>query len=232
MTVDSAKKPRRGRWFAAAAMLVLVAGIVIWQFAPIDHLATGSETRSITLECDYVKFRQIMVRKNATAAIVAHGGMKLIDEQIHDLSLDTSRDDRPILNAIRGRSKSDLTAIKEITVSLDDPMLQADRLVLRQQAEITETEMTSESKSKQPAGRLKRYETTLHARPQGDTTIVDLGVSLDVLVRVPKVFRFKADQGVQDAAVDAVEGQRQAIEAFIAKHQDKRMIVPELGFGK
>lgn len=229
MTVDSQNSSHRRLWIAIASLLIAVFGIAAWQLSRIDHLATGENQRTITIDCEYGKFRQIMVRKNATAAIVAHGGMTLIDEQIHDMTLDTSRDERPILNAIRGQSKSDLNAIKEITVSLDDPMLEADRLVLRQEADITETGMTSVSKSKGPAGRLKRYQTSLRARPDGDTTVVDLSVELEVLVRVPKFFVYKADEGVQQAAVDAIDSQSEALKSFIAEHSDKRMILPNLG---
>ena len=229
MTVDSQNHSRRLVWIAIAVLLVPLAGFAGWRLSRVDHLATGAEQKTITIDCEYGKFRQIMIRKNATAAIVAHGGMTLIDEQVHDLTLDTSRDDRPILNAIRGQSKSDLKAIKEITVSLDDPMLEADRLVLRQESEITETQMTAESTSKEPAGRLKRYQTSLYARPEGDKTVVDLSVELDVLITIPKFLAYKADEGVQEAAVDAVGGQSEALKSFIAKHRDKRMILPDIG---
>ena len=216
----------RLRWIAAAGALLILGGLVAWQLRPVDYLASGADSRTLVIDVPYAKFRQIMVRKNATAAIVAHGGMTLIDERTDDISVDTSGDDRPILNAILGRSQTDLSAVKQITVSLEDPMLEADRLVLRQQSDITATGMTSTSKSKSAAGRLKNYQTSLSAEPSGEQTTVTIAVNLDVLVNVPKWFTHKADQGVEQAAMDAVAGQTESLQSFIAEHADKRIVLP------
>jgi len=216
---------------AGVVALIVAAGlgVSIWSFSLVDYLASGKQEKSFVVDCDFAKFRQIMVRKNATAAIIGRSGMTLLDEKIQDVQLDTSGDDRPLLNAILGRSKSDLTAIKQITVKLDDPAIDADKLVLRQQATIQPDLMNVVTKSKEPSGNLESYETTLEAQPSGDRTEVKLMVALSVRVKLPKMFTSRADTQVQRSALDAVTEQERSITAFIAQYADERLILPELG---
>ncbi len=210
------------------ALVLVLAALIAWQLRSIEHLATGQQQRSFVVDCDFAKFRQIMVRKNATAAIVGHTGMRLINEQIEDVMVDTSQDDRPLLNAIRGVSKTEVSAVKELTVQLEDPTLEANELVLEQNADIQPDRIDVITVSKRAAGRLKHYQTTLDAKPDPEGTRVVLTVELDVLVKVPHFFKHRADAGVQQAADDAITGQAAAIEAFIARHADELLILPEL----
>lgn len=213
-----------------AGSVLLLAGMVAWQLRPIEHTALGQAKATVILDCEFEKFRQIMVRKNATKAIVGDSGMKLLEERVLDIDLDTSRDDRPLLNAIRGKSKTDLVAVKQLTVQLTDPMLEADELVLRQDADIQEHRIHVETQSKRPAGRLQQYMTTLDAFPDDDgaATRVELSVDMNVVIRVPKFFRHKADEGVQQAAEDAIAGQETSIKDFVALYADERFIIPDL----
>ncbi len=209
--------------------VISIGGVIVWKASIVEHVATGNRSQTFTLDCDFDRFRQIMVRKNATAAIVGHSGMKLLDERVQDIALDTSMDDRPLLNAIRGRSKSELSAIKLLTVRLDDPTLEADELVLRQVADIEPGRIDVVTKSTGPAGRLESYTTTLHAEPDAQTTKVTVTVGLTVRVEVPKLFVSRADDRVQQAADDAISGQQEAMKQFIIQHADERLILPELG---
>ncbi|WP_146595964.1 hypothetical protein [Novipirellula galeiformis] len=212
--------------------------MVAWSGWSVEHRATAYQDRSIVVDCDFAKFRQIMVRKNATAAIVEHSGMTLLDERIQDVALDTSGDDRPLLNAIRGVSKTDVAAVKQLTVQLDDPTLEASELVLRQNVDIQQDSFHVTTVSEGPAGRLENYKTTLDAVPNeaeaGTTeavaggTRIKLTVEMTVRVKVPRLFRHRADAGVQDAADDAIQGQADAIEQFIARYADDAFILPEL----
>lgn len=219
---------RRTIIIIAIAVVLVLAALIAWQFRSIEHLATGQQQRSFVIDCDFAKFRQIMVRKNATAAIVGHTGMRLIGEQVEGVMLDTSQDDRPLLNAIRGVSKTEVAAVKELTVQLEDPTLEANELVLEQNADIQPDHIDVITASKRAAGRLKHYQTTLDAKPDPEGTRVVLTVELDVLVKVPSLFKHRADAGVQQAADDAINGQAAAIEAFIARHADELLILPEL----
>ena len=208
--------------------LLVIAGFAFWQLRSVDHLTPGKAESSFVVDCSFEKFRQIMIRKNATKAIVGDSGMRLIDERVLDVDLDTARDDRPLLNAIRGRSKTDLAAVKELTVELDDPMLEADELVLRQTADVKETSMQARTVSRRPAGRLEEYETTLDAEPDENGTRISLSVSMKVRVAVPNYFRHLADAGVQQAAEEAIEGQQKSIKEFVELYADERFIFPDL----
>ena len=169
-----------------------------------------------------------MVRKNATAAIVGHSGMTLLSEKVQDIELDTTRDDRPLLNAIRGKSKSEVKAIKIITVGLDDPTLEASELVLRQVANIHTSEIDVTTQATGPAGRLEQYSTTLNAQPDSQGTQVTISVEMRVRVKVPMLFVSRADVRVQQAADAAINGQTAAIKQFIIENADQRIILPDL----
>jgi hypothetical protein len=56
-----------------------------------------------------------------------------------------------------------------------------------------------------------------------------LTVDMNVRVKVPKLFVSRADERVQQAADEAIAGQAQAMQQFVAQHADKRLILPELG---
>ncbi|TWU35210.1 hypothetical protein Q31b_53060 [Novipirellula aureliae] len=213
---------------AVAAGVFGCVAVAAWVFSRVDHLASGYQTRQFTIACDFDKFRQILVRKNATDAIVARSGMTLLNEKVVDVSIDTSEDDRPLLNAIRGRSKSSLAAVKEITVSLADPALDTNELVLWQYADVESDKMNIVTESKQPAGNLQHYETTLEARGEDGKTSVNLSVGLQVQVRVPRLFTSRADAKVQRAADDAIEEQASSIESFVLEHAGERLILPKL----
>lgn len=212
----------------AALVALVFVGCVAWQLRSVDHPAVGQATRDFVVDCSFDKFRQIMIRKNATKAIVGDSGMRLIDERVIDVDLDTSKDDRPLLNAILGRSKTDIAAVKELTVGLDDPMLEADELVLRSHVEIDDDSMQVRTVSRRPAGRLEEYETTLGAQPDENGTRINLSVDMKVRVAVPHFFRNRADAGVQTAAEEAIEGQQRSIKDFINQFADERFIFPDL----
>ncbi|QDV45075.1 hypothetical protein Enr13x_49480 [Stieleria neptunia] len=212
--------PRVGTTVAIVSLVVAVIATAAWALRPVSHLAIGAHQTRFVVQCDFDKFRQIMVRKNATAAIVGRSGMELIDVKIRDLQVDASADDRPLLNAIRGKSKMNLDAIRQIRVRLDDPAIDADELALRQQAAIEADSMNVVTKSIAAAGNLESYETTLGARPSDDGTEVQLTVEMKVRVDVPKLFTSRADARVQQAAEDAINEQARSIEMFIAEHAD------------
>ena len=94
----------------AGVVILALAGGAVWAFTPIPVTAEAQQQREFQVDCQYPKFRQIMVRKNATRAIVENGGMQLKSEQLGDVQLDLSADDRPILNAIRGKSRAEVAA--------------------------------------------------------------------------------------------------------------------------
>lgn len=223
----SSRYPKAYLVIGIVAAIIAVA-IVIWKASVVEHLSSGVSKQTFTVDCEFDRFRQIMVRKNATAAIVGHSGMTLLSEKVQDIELDTSRDDRPLLNAIRGKSKSEVTAIKIITVGLDDPTLEASKLVLRQVANIHTSEIDVTTQATGPAGRLEQYSTTLNAQPDSQGTQVTISVEMRVRVKVPMLFVSRADVRVQQAADAAINGQTAAIKQFIIENADQRIILPDL----
>lgn len=228
---------------AIVTVLAVIAAVGFWQLSPVEHLTQGVYSETFLVDCDFNKYRQIMVRKNATKAIVGNSGMELLEEQIQDLDLDTSGDDRPLLNAILGKSKTELSAVRLLTVSLNDPHLEADQLSLKQHADVKPERMHVRTESIKPAGRLESYKTELVAVPtdevasdQGSSdqdlshrgTEVTLSVQMQVRLRVPKLFTGRADAEVKQAAVDTISEQQASIKQFVAEHADARLILPEL----
>ncbi len=209
------------------AILACVA-LAVWQLKPIQHVSSASSDREFTLECDFAKFKQIMVRKNATKAVVAHGGLSLLRESVDDITLDTSKDDRPLLNAIRGTSKTELSATKTLTVRLDDPHIKNTDLTLRQVADVDTDRMHVETASIGEQQSIKRYATTLTAMPDGSRTRVQLSIEMKIEVSVPKLFVGRADSEVQRSADDAIAEQQQAITSFVIENADKKFIFPNL----
>tara|TARA_R110002049_G_scaffold285698_1_gene466758 strand:+ start:172296 stop:173033 length:738 start_codon:yes stop_codon:yes gene_type:complete len=228
--VTSLTETRRHKRFTVAliaTLLVTAVALGYWMLKPVEHLASGAQQSTFVIECEFDKYRQIMVRKNATKAIVGNSGMELIEEKIQDVEIDASADDRPLLNAIRGKSKTELSAVRLLTVSLNDPQLESDRLVLKQHADIRPEAMHVRTKSIKPAGRLQSYQTELTAVPHSGGTEITLNVSLEVRLNVPKLFTSRADAEVQQAAIDAITDQEESITQFVAEHADARIILPE-----
>lgn len=215
-------------WLVAIALVLLGIAPAAWSLRPVGYLASGSQTKTFEIDCSFARFRQIMVRKKATAAIIAHSGMTLLDEKIAGLQIDARGDDRPLRNALRGKSKTNVSATTEITVQLDDPAVRADHLVLRQQADIQPDTFHVITRSKSPAGNLEDYETTLMARPAGEKTLIELSVALHVYVRLPKFFTSRADAGVQQAADRAIAEQAASITALVNQYAGDLLILPEL----
>ncbi|MGB7343553.1 MAG: hypothetical protein WBD20_05040 [Pirellulaceae bacterium] len=208
--------------------VLLVAAFLAWQLRPLPYLATAKQTQEFDLQVSYDKFRQIMVRKNATKAIVSHGGMKVLNEGVDDLKLDLSKDDRPILNAILGKSKAEVDATKILTVEINNAQIDTEQLTLRSRALVNSERLHVESKSVGEQGQIKNYVTVISAAPAGDATRVELSLEMAIQINVPKMFTGRADAGVSNAAQAALAEQQAAITAFIIEHADEKLVLPQL----
>jgi len=228
MNVKKKTKGSTTVWLALLIASLLIAGGVCWSLWPVNHTASGTSQRDFTIDVDFDKFRQIMVRKNATEAIVAHSGMKLLNEKVVDLSIDLPKQKRPILNALLGRSKAELTASKQITVSLASPDIAAQELTLNQHSQIDAEQMDVISEASEPAGNLTAYSTRLHATKRDAGTKVELTIAQTVNVRVAKIFVAEADRRVRQSAAKSTEEQEKAIRAFIGSYQNDAIILPDL----
>ena len=159
---------RKWRWPTRVYWLLFstIIGLgMIWALFPAIHISKGSSQRTFEVEVDFDTFRKILVRKNATKAIVNHAGMQLADQQIDNLSIELPQQDRPILRALLGKANANLSATKEIVVILSDPNVDAKELVLTQHADISPEFMVVQTKSTKPAGNLKSFESRLRKCP-------------------------------------------------------------------
>ncbi len=120
---------RRSRW-----PIVTIVGLAIFAlimaFRPVNRALEVREELSFKVPDAYPRVRAVLVRKDATRAILEHKGMRLLDEQIRAVQVDTSQDARPLLNAILGNSQTELHAEKLITVEVNDPYASTDQLEL------------------------------------------------------------------------------------------------------
>ncbi len=234
MSVSSTKNPNGSSprywkgFLGIAGGVIIILSFIAWGFWPVEHKSTASSQQQFTLEVDFDKFRQIMVRKNATKAISAHSGMKLLDEQVGDFELEIPEQKRPLLNALLGQSRAKLSAQKQITVSLNDPYLDADHITLTQLADVQPDSMSVRTASTEPAGNLTKYTTELSASRLNAATTVTISIDQTVQLHVPRLFTSRADRQVQQAADKAIEEQHQAIRDFIAEHVNERIIMPDL----
>ncbi len=218
MAISTTQHTRLGQiatWLIVGlASAMSLAGVGVWQIAPCEFQGSASAEFTGEIAVPYSEFRTMMVRNNATESIVEHGGMELVDEEVLDMEIDLSRDNRPLLNAILRRSKSCVTASKRLTVAVNNNDIRAENLHLLQDAKITPECIDVNSVSEEAAGDLKFYRTTLHAEPNGEATSVTISVELQLCKELGKLFHPEAQQRLEDAAQETVTQQHAALVQF------------------
>jgi hypothetical protein len=216
----------------ALVVTLLVAGIVVAIFLSlawrVEHQAKAETRREFSLDIDFDRFRQILVRTDATASIVEHAGMKLVENSIATMDVDLSNDPRPLRNAIRGVSHANVLATKKLKVQLNNNELNANELDLVQNAQIHPNEILVTTESEQPTGNLQAYRTTLSAVRDGPATSVTLTHNVIVNVRVSPLFVGIADAKVEEGALRSVEEQEQALRELVHRYADQRVILPKV----
>lgn len=203
-------------------------GIGAWGLSRSEHSLRGVAERSFTMDVEFDKFRQILVRTDATAAILEYGGMKLVGETTDAIDIDLSNDSRPLRNALRGKSKANVSAIKHLIVQLNDPQLKATELLLSQDCKIHPDSIQILTTSDQPAGELKVYNTTLDAVKASHGTEVRLSMDMTVDVAVSRFFLSQAQSRVKQAAEKSMEEQERAIRSLVTGFDGNTLILPNL----
>ena len=203
-------------------------GFCAWGISRSEHSIRGVADRSFSMDIEFDKFRQILVRTDATAAILEHSGMKLIDEKTDAVDIDLSNDSRPLRNALRGKSKANVSAIKRLTVQLNDPQLKATELLLSQDCQIHPDSIQIHTTSDQPAGELKVYNTTLDAVKGSHGTEVRLSMDMTVNVVVSRIFLSQAEARVKQAAEKSMEEQERAIRSLVSGFEGKTLILSKV----
>ena len=203
-------------------------GFCAWGLSRSEHSLCGVAERSFTMEVEFDKFRQILVRTDATAAILEHGGMKLVDEKTDSVDIDLSNDSRPLRNALRGKSKANVSAIKRLTVQLNDPQVNASELLLSQDCQVHPDSIQIHTTSDQPAGELKVYNTTLDAVKASHGTEIRLSMDMTVDVVISRFFLSQAEARVKQAAEKSLEEQEKAIRSLVSGFEGKTLILPKV----
>ena len=211
-----------GWWLGIACVGGL--GFGAWGLWKTECAVRVEADRKFSLDVDIDTFRQILVRTNATAAIIEHGGMELVNETTETVDIDLSNDSRPLRNFLRGKSKANVSATKHLTLRINDPQLNATELLLSQNCNIQPEKIHIVTSSDQPAGELSVYNTILEAVKAGNGIDVTLSIEMTVVVRVPRVFLPQAEARVHQAAEKAVEEQEAAIRSVVNK-VDRSVVV-------
>ncbi len=215
-----------GWWLSIA----LIGGIVLaaWGLSRSEHALHGVAERSFTMDIEFDKFRQILVRTDATAAILEHGGMKLIDEKTDGVDIDLSNDSHPLRNALKGKSKANVFAIKRLTVQLNDPQVNATELSLSQDCQIHPDSLQILTTSDKPAGELKAYNTTLDSVRASHRTEVKLSMDMTVDAFISRIFVSQAEARVKKAAEKSLEEPESAIRSLVSSFDGKTIILPKV----
>ncbi len=213
-----------GWWLGLACVGGL--GFGAWGLSKSDCAVKGIAERSFTIDVDFNTFRQILVRTDATSAIVEHGGMKVIDESTDSVDIDLSNDSRPLRNLLKGKSKANVAATKHLTVQLNDPQLKATELKLSQDCKIQPDKIHIVSIADQPAGELKTYRTSLDAVKVNGRTEIRLSLDMTVDVCISRLFLPQAEARVKQAAEKTMEEQESAIRSLVSKFERDAIIVP------
>ncbi len=99
----------RRNWWPIVTIVGLAIFALIVAFRPVNRALEVREELSFKVPDAYPRVRAVLVRKDATRAILEHKGMRLLDEQIRAVQVDTSQDARPLLNAILETVKRSFT---------------------------------------------------------------------------------------------------------------------------
>lgn len=218
----------RIKWPVVA--IISLAAVALWlAFRPVHRSVEVSEQIAFRIPDAYSRVRAVLVRKDATRAILEHAGMRLIDQQIRGVQVDASQDRRPLLHAVLGNSQSELNAEKLITVEVTDPYASTDRLELLQTAVIEPEQLRVDTRSTGRRGNLTHYETSLHANSDGVDTAMTLTLAMGLQIEVPWVFSWRVPADAQLSAQQQLQGQRDAILSLMAKSANEAIILPELG---
>ncbi len=217
-----------GLWLGLSCAVVLILAAFLL-FRTEETTVRANVQRQFTLPVEFDNFRQMLVRTDATQSIVEHGGMKLLDKSIESLHIDLSRDSRPLLNALKGKSKADLSARRRLTVQMIDPQLEANELSLTQIAEIHPDNVNVLTASDRAAGKLEAYQSKLEAVKANGESEVKLATQMAVVVRVSPLFLSVAKARVAKAASDGLRDQEAAIRDLVARHDERSFILPTLG---
>lgn len=208
-------------WMTLATCLLGGVGWLAWAFVPCEFHSAGEASLDADLMVPFDEFRTLLVRDNPSKSIVEHGGMQLVDEETLDVQVDLSNDRRPLINALRRKSKSTVQAQKRLTISVENAEIGPTRLVLIQDIQISPEQVEIVSESVEPSGELTFYRTTLQALPNGDSTKIHVSVEIELNKKLSWLLHAQARSRLNIAAKDSANEQVEAIREFAMQHAQR-----------
>jgi hypothetical protein len=208
-----------GIWFASCLGIIGATGAGLWNVVPCECRAISKYEDSRVIDIAYQDFRTLIVRNDATKAIVERDGFMLVDQEILELKIDFGDDKRPILNALFGKSKSNVKASKRLIVGLNDANAGADKLVILQNSRITPQEVSVESNSEYRCGDILKYVATLNARPVDAATSVRVAIEIEISKPLSPFLHSIAQTRLDRQVKESVDKQVIAINEFVQEHR-------------
>ncbi len=215
------------QWAAIAVLVGIVVLFLVIGLRPVDRTIAVSHSLEFKVPETFARVRAVLVRKDATKAILEHRGMRLLNVQLRSAQLDTSQDDRPLINALLGQSQSELNAEKLVTVEVTDSHAGTAELQLLQIAEAGPEKLDVVTQATHPQGNIQRYETHLLATPTGTQTSMSLDLVMEIRIRVPWLFTWRAQSEADWSAEQQLQEQRVSLTQLIAESADEAIVLPE-----
>jgi hypothetical protein len=218
------KLKRKTLGFLLGVVATLAAVFVLSLVFREEYPSRQTAKRTFMLDEDFTAVRKILVRNDAAKQIVTMGGSsEYISDDMESIGLDAGKPLDELLNpdwrlhvngTLRVRTKDDYVGRHEIALAQD--------------IEITPDFLHSESRLKEPKGRLKEYDMkTYFDRDQSSGNArVSLELTQQILTEAPFWAHGIADRRVRQSAEKTLANQEAAIRKLIAEHIEDVPLFP------
>jgi hypothetical protein len=218
------KLKRKTLGFILGVVATLAAVLVLSLVFRDEYPSRQTAKRSFVIDEDFTSVRKILVRNDGAKQIVTLGGSsEYIDDDMESFGLDSGKPLDQLLNpdwqihvngTLRVRTKDEYVGRHEIALAQD--------------IEITPDFLHSESRLKEPKGRLKEYDMKTYFDRDAETgkTRVSLELMQQILTDAPFWAHFIADRRVRRSAETTLANQETAIRQLIAEHIDDVPLLP------
>lgn len=192
---------------ACTAVASAAGYFVVW---PTVVESSASESRSHYSPLSYEEFRTRLVRGDFTPMLIESAGCTLVESEVLNREIDVSTDPRPLLNALKRKSKSTVKQTQSLTIELANNNLEASTLRLFQSAEICAKHFTITVTLQAPAGILADYHYEIQGAPEGEGTRLTFKLDAKVKKEISSIAHPWVPQKVQEGVEEALERQSEA----------------------
>lgn len=192
---------------ACTAVASAAGYFAVW---PTVVESSVSESRSRLSPLSYEEFRTRLVRGDFTPMLIESAGCTLIESEVLNREIDVSTDPRPLLNALKRKSKSTVKQTQSLTIELANNNLEASTLQLLQSAEICAKHFTITVTLQEPAGILDEYRYEIQGVPEGEGTRLTFRLDATVKKEISAIAHPWVPQKVQEGVQEALDRQSEA----------------------